>query len=123
MTLNNSVCLLLKLRDDAKLPVADKTGRTTLFHAVRYADYEIVAELLKYGADPNVALPDGTTPLMIAVEADGIGKGRENIVSLLLQAGAKLDTEDEDGETAQSLAELWENATLIDLFKKDTLLS
>ena len=119
----DSVCLLLKLRDDAKLPVADKTGRTTLFHAVRYADYEIVAELLKYGADPNVALPDGTTPLMIAVEADGIGKGRENIVSLLLQAGAKLDTEDEDGETAQSLAELWENATLIDLFKKDTLLS
>ena len=82
-----------------------------------------MAELLKYGADPNVALPDGTTPLMIAVEADGIGKGRENIVSLLLQAGAKLDTEDEDGETAQSLAELWENATLIDLFKKDTLLS
>ena len=78
----DSVCLLLKLRDDAKLPVADKTGRTTLFHAVRYADYEIVAELLKYGADPNVALPDGTTPLMIAVEADGIGKGRENIVSL-----------------------------------------
>ena len=36
---------------------------------------------------------------------------------------AAIGTEDEDGETAQSLAELWENATLIDLFKKDTLLS
>lgn len=95
------VVLLLKSRTNKlkeHLPVA-------LAHAVLQGHSEIVEELLKAGADPNLAVTDGTTPLMTACargnetvreivtgqrSADRPGAKRTDwpaIVSALLQAG------------------------------------
>ena len=48
----------------------DWIGATPFWLAARFADVEIMRTLVAGGADPNVALPDGTTPLMVAAGLD-----------------------------------------------------
>ena len=45
-------------------------GATPFLLAAKYADVEIMRILADYGADPRLALRDGTTPLMMAAGAD-----------------------------------------------------
>ncbi len=60
------------------------------------AQVEIVTQLLKAGADANLAMPDsGWTPLMAAASMDRI-----DLVSLLLEAGANADAKTSNGSTA-----------------------
>ena len=54
--------------------------------AVLMRNAKLVEELLKLGADPNKARPDGKGPLFGAVRV-----GEEKIVQTLLKGGAKVD--------------------------------
>jgi len=64
-------------------------------------NYEAIKMLLDLGLDPNAANHDGRTPLM-----GGALKGRNDVVQLLVDRGAKLDQRDHgsrDTHTAASL--------------------
>jgi ankyrin repeat protein len=102
-----------------KKMVCDHEGHNALFHAVRYADYEIVKYLFdRSKVDPNIIANDGTSPLMLAVDTEGFGNGRENIIVLLLESGAVVETKDHDGETALTLAKEWGNEKVVNLLQK-----
>lgn len=66
-----------------------------LHHAVRRGDINITRLLLHAGADPDIAAPDGKTPLIIASAAGNI-----DIVKLLHKYDAKLNARDKDNLSA-----------------------
>lgn len=69
----------------ADLKAKDHKGRTALIHAVAWVqDIETVKALLAAGADVHAKDAEGKTVLQYAH-----GRGREDIVALLKQAGAK----------------------------------
>ncbi|HEX8311443.1 MAG TPA: ankyrin repeat domain-containing protein, partial [Chthoniobacteraceae bacterium] len=59
-----------------------------------------IQKLLEAGANPNIAMNDGRTPLMAAARAGVTGANTE----LLLQAGAELNARDKEGRTALGIA-------------------
>src|SRR5262249_44737473 len=74
--------------------VDDVTDAHALGAAVEAGDERSVKMLLDAGADPNV-------PYMLGTALDSAAaKGYFNVVALLLAAGAKVETPDEDGSTA-----------------------
>jgi hypothetical protein len=75
-----------------------RDGWSVLLAAVEH-DLELVRELIRRGADLNVASDHGYTPLMRAA-----GKGREDVVTLLLEEGADPFAKDVNGMTAYQLA-------------------
>lgn len=104
-------------------------GATPVYLAAKFAEIPILRALLDAGADARVALPDGSTPIMAALDTDrinslggeGLGKDRRDrnvfyrayntqspedaednvleIVRLLGAAGADLDAADRAGDT------------------------
>jgi ankyrin repeat protein len=68
----------------------DSAGFTPLF---RTTDPEIGRWLVEHKADVNARLKDGRTPLMLANNAT-------NYLTFLIEAGAKIDLQDNDGNTA-----------------------
>ena len=69
-----------------------------LTEAILGDDARAVAALLRRGADPSAADPDGTTPLYRAAV-----QGGADSVRLLLRAGAAPDTESGSGEEGTPL--------------------
>ena len=69
------------------------------FEWSREANLEAVKLLLDLGLDPNTADADGRTPLMAAAL-----KGRNDIVQLLVDRGAKLETRDNGSRDTDKLA-------------------
>lgn len=106
-------------------------GATPLFLAAGYLDVDIMQALLAGGADPMLAMADGTTPLLAAsgveVEFQGrpdqeSGRGntrRENAVreavELLLDAGVDVNRPNQVGDTAMHGAAASGFATVIQL--------
>jgi uncharacterized protein len=72
---------------------------TPLCKAIGKGDLVAVKVFIEYGADVN-EVSDGMTPLMLAARYN-----RVDIIDLLLEKGAKIDTEDESGNTAMQYAE------------------
>lgn len=68
----------------------DSDERTPLFHV---QNIEAARMLIEHKADVNATLADGFTPLMVA-------QGTTNILTLLLESGAKVDVQNTNGETA-----------------------
>ncbi len=68
------------------------TGETALYVAAEQYNLVCVMELLKAGADVNIANKDGQTPLMVAVK-----KGSISLVALLIQSGADVNVVDNNG--------------------------
>jgi RNA polymerase sigma-70 factor (ECF subfamily) len=74
-------------------------SETALFNAVGAGEAELVTRLLEAGADPDRAAGPGTTPLHLAAHA-----GHAECAEILLQHGARLDTRDLGGRTAEDWA-------------------
>lgn len=82
---------LLKAKADVNL--ADSLGQTPLHYAVRRNQEAFVQALLELKADPNVKSTSGRTPLH-TLAGGGIG-----VVDLLLSHGARINEQDNNGET------------------------
>ena len=90
---------LTKLLRDRRAAVNGKAGdgSTPLLYAAMYGDAKGVRRLLDRGANPNIANDAGATPLMLALDDEGI-------TTLLLDRGADVNAASVDGHTALSLA-------------------
>ncbi len=73
---------------------------TPLCNAIAKGDLETVKKFIEYGSDVNET-KNGTTPLMLAARYN-----RVEIIKLLLENGARLETKDERGFTALKYAEI-----------------
>ncbi len=76
----------------------------------------VARELVKRGADVNAVTSDGITPLMIAAARDNAP-----MIGFLLQAGAKPDSTNGEGETARDIAAKNDNGSatrMLDLLAK-----
>jgi uncharacterized protein len=62
------------------------------------ANIDTVKFLLDLGLDPNAANEDGRTPLMVAA-----AKGRTEVIQMLVDRGAKLDTRDKGSRDTETL--------------------
>ena len=78
----------------------NKRAYTALYRAAAGDDYNKCEELLDEGANPNIGVHGGWTPLCVAAH-----DGHLPVVSLLIQHGAVLDTVDTDGYTPLFRAE------------------
>ena len=81
-------------------------GERTLWYAAWSGDLRLTRELLAEGADPNVAVAGGKTPLMEAVDEPGqfFDAAREAVVEALLAGGADVNGRDGNGWTALHFA-------------------
>jgi hypothetical protein len=93
-----SIRELLKKREVNVNERAD-FGWTALLGAAAQGYPQVVALLLKAGADPDIGNVEGVTPLMY-----GVRYGNLPICELLLEYGATVNTRDVYGETALMLA-------------------
>ena len=73
---------------------------TPLCNAIAKGDLETVKKFIEYGADVNETA-NGTTPLMLAARYN-----RVEIIKLLLEKGARVETKDAKGFTALKYAEI-----------------
>jgi ankyrin repeat protein len=79
------------VHNDTALTVAAGIGwvEGVTYEWSKQANFDVIKMLLDLGLDPNGANNDGRTPLMGAAM-----KGRNDVVQLLVDRGAKLDTRD-----------------------------
>jgi ankyrin repeat protein len=89
-------------------PVASFGSDTRLAEAAMHQDNAAVRALIQQKADVNAVLPDGTTALHWAVNADDL-----DTVSLLIQAGANVKAKDRYGFTPLYFAATNGNAAVI----------
>jgi ankyrin repeat protein len=82
---------LATVHNDTALTVAAGIGwvEGVTYEWSKQANFDVIKMLLDLGLDPNAANNDGRTPLMGAAM-----KGRNDVVQLLVDRGAKLDTRD-----------------------------
>ncbi len=84
----------------------------------------IASLLLNAGANPNLRMPQratspkGPTPLMIAINVEGLGSNRYDIVKLLLSKKADTRLRDGMGRTAYDLAVLRKRENVAKLLAK-----
>jgi ankyrin repeat protein len=93
------------LQHGAEINAKNKKGNTALAVAAKHDRVEVVETLLEEGAEVRVRDNKGRTPLHRAVEGswliDGSGVGgKEDIVKMLMRAGANPYSRDLDGKTA-----------------------
>jgi hypothetical protein len=81
---------------------------TLLIRALIFSDEDIVAELLRDGAKPNVRGADGFTPLLRAV-SNGNVESLYDKVALLVGAGGSVCTAAPDGKTPLDFVRLMES--------------
>jgi ankyrin repeat protein len=78
------------LADPALANIRNRYGRTLLHDASAQGSLRMVELLLRLGADPNVGIPGGRTPLyFVANECHVTGGG--NTVRALVRAGAQVN--------------------------------
>ncbi|KAJ5390643.1 2-5A-dependent ribonuclease [Penicillium cataractarum] len=97
-------------RNSVEVNTRDPYGRTVLYMAVLADQNEIVKILLENNANPDIGCRCGTTPLSKAAEL-----GNLDVLTFLLQKGAKLNTRNADGESPEDLA--WHNGHEAVLFR------
>ena len=88
------ISYLLKVRACTPRTQIAKSGASPLYDAARIGTYEMVKNLVTYGADPNAATNAGLTPLHQAA-----ARGNLDMVKDLVQAGADVNAIAENGRT------------------------
>lgn len=83
----------------ARIDAQTDDGKDALTYAVLSKNEQIVRDLLLCGANPNMQNEHGITPLMYAVQLS------EEIVTMLLEAGADSSIKSNKGETASDMLE------------------
>mmetsp|Transcript_40596 Transcript_40596/g.121354 ORF Transcript_40596/g.121354 Transcript_40596/m.121354 type:complete len:154 (-) Transcript_40596:60-521(-) len=86
-------CLL----EGAPANTCDEHGWAPLHYSASAGQVDVCRLLLDYKGDANAALPDLSTPLMLAAD-----EAHLNVARLLLEEGALTKCKDEDGFTALS---------------------
>ncbi len=92
--------------------VASAAG-PTLLDAAEQGDRAAALRLLQKGANPNVAGPDGTTPIMWAASNDDV-----ELVRALVKAGANVKAKNQFGTTALTEASIIGSAPIISVLVK-----
>ena len=77
----------------------DLSGKTALITAIEERDTEWAGYLLGQGADPNMSLSNGDTPLMTAARF-----GLQDVTHWLISVGANVNDTNKKGESALILA-------------------
>jgi len=95
--------------------IAEDRGSTALFDSAMGRHTHLVKALIDAGADVNIPSKGGQTALVVVV-----GAGDEDIVELLVKAGADPDIEDSLGVSARKYANLFKKSTMIALFNSYT---
>ena len=93
--------------------ISDKHGITALMWAAGRGHTEIVAVVLKHGAEVNAQTPKGKTALMSAAYY-----GKEEPIKVLLGHGALPGLKDGDGKTAYDWAVERKQAVIAEILKK-----
>ena len=87
--------------------LANNRGLTALHYAAYWGEVEMTRALLRAGANANAGENRGCTPLHAAAVAGGL-TSRQEVISLLMTAGAKSTLRDREKRTAADYIELWE---------------
>lgn len=101
----NAVTVLLKNRADPNQKVGD-AGETAIWKAIATGNIANTELLLKHGARPSDKRNDGATPLMLVASIGGGWMGpqrkpqHDKLVSILCEAKADLNAQDNDGYSA-----------------------
>lgn len=91
----------------------DNGGYSDLYFAAQSCELEVLRELLRRGADPNIETYAGGTPLTAALDSVQRHSHRKDfnsyecafeIIKLLLEAGADPDKKSKSGSTPRQLA-------------------
>jgi serine/threonine-protein phosphatase 6 regulatory ankyrin repeat subunit A/serine/threonine-protein phosphatase 6 regulatory ankyrin repeat subunit B len=100
-------------RDPNQINVQDVQGFTPLHLASSKGHIEIVEFLLNHGADTELEIFNGETPLMLA--AQYARYGQYETIKTLLEHGAKVNHKDEDGGTALHKAAMYSGKEVMNL--------
>jgi len=116
---NQELARELMRRGASTTPKTPATTGTPLLHAVWEQLIDIVRELLERGADPRRAgtiLRRGkpTLPILLACE-----KSNADILKLLLDAGARVDDQDDDGFSALHIAAAHKNTAVLETLVRE----
>jgi len=106
----NTLKLLLYSGAQVNLDAEDR-GSNALFDSALIRNKEIVKVLIEAQADVNVQSKDGQTALIVVV-----GAGDEDIVELLVKAGADPDIKDALGVSARKYATIFGNKNMLAMF-------
>ena len=107
---DNDKALDLLKKEPGLVNARDGAGHTALVSAIESKQRDWVGQLLNSNADPNLANPDGETPL-IATAKVGFNEAAEWLINL----GAKVDAADRSGETPLIFAVQTRNLALVKL--------
>ena len=100
-------------RDPNQINVQQARGFTPLHLASGKGHIEIVEFLLNHGADIELEIFNGETPLMLA--AQHARHRRYETIKTLLEHGAKVNHKDEDGRTALHYAAMYSGKEVMNL--------
>ena len=100
-------------RDPNQINVQDAQGFTPLHLASGKGHIEIVEFLLNHGADIELEIFNGETPLMLA--ARYARYGQYETIKTLLEHGAKVNHKDENGRTALHNAAMYRGKEIMNL--------
>ena len=95
---NNLNVVNILIKHGANIHLVDRYGRTALHYSITVVDHDsvtVLRSLIKNGADVNALTNDKCSPLMMSSLS-----GSVNVVTILVENGANMDIQNQNGDTA-----------------------